>query len=352
MRKRVIIIITAFLICSLSTINLYSCKTSGNSNSSSISVAAKDIPVILYTVDTTKELKDVTTAIKIKYDITAKKLETEPVDIFSFKNGYYENYQWNKENELLFSAGSKIVSVSDNFVVKKDIPSQQLTKIYEIDGTIYKVYGDEQGIVLQEDSGGKNHNININLVNENKEYRDFTPMTLSKAGKDLIILVHYYHPIEDGGMASGLYQVRLSGKETKVDKIDLKGQCCINYEIEPVVIGDKIYVNTYGNIGYISIFKKSFNAVPYFNTLKGEAQSDLTLMQDIPDSFHSQPVIGKIGDLLLLSYGSKFTNYIWGIRNDKVVFKIKTSNNDILDDNGNKIGTAKWSIERVLLPNW
>ncbi len=241
--------------------------------------------------------------------------------------------------------------ISDNFVVRKDIPSQQLTKIYEIDNTTYKVYGNNQGIVLQESSTNKNENFNINLIKENKEYNNFTPMTLSKTGEDIIILVHYYHPVEDGGMASGLYMVEV-GKSVKTDKIDLRGQCCINYEIEPVIIDDNIYVNTYGNIGSISISKKSFNTVPYFDTLKNEAQSNPNLAQGVPDSFKYQPVIGKLGNILLLSYGGESTNYIWGIHADKVIFKIITSNSDIFDDTESKIGSTNRGIEKVLLPNW
>lgn len=344
--------VTFILIFLVFIINLCGCKTNYISNNESLFSEDNKIPIILYTIDSTKEIKDTTMAVKIKYNIAAKKLETEPEHIFSFINGYYENYQWEQEDKLLFSSQSKIVYNSNNFTVAKDIPIKPPTKIYEINGTKYKLYGDNQGIVLQESSTDKNQNLSINLSKENTECFNFTPMTLSKIGNDIVILVHYYQPIKDNGMASGLYLVSISGENTEIYKIDLKGQCCINYEIEPVIIDDNIYVNTYGSIGYISISKKSFTIVPYFDAMKNEALLDLNIAKNTPDSFHYQPIIGKIGNLLLLSFGNGSNNYIWGIRSDKVIFRIKTLNGDIFDDNGNKIGTTNYEISRVLLPNW
>lgn len=104
----------------------------------------------------------------------------------------------------------------------------------------------------------------------------------------------------------------------------------------------------------ISVFQKSFSKTDYFDSLRNEALSDPSLIkakQDFIDCFQFHPVIGKAGDLLLLSYGALSYNYIWGINGDKVVFKITTSGKDIFDAAGKKIGETNLEIQSVILPH-
>jgi hypothetical protein len=85
LKKNKVTFIVMFL---LLIVNLSSC---GNNDTSS--KTTNYIPIIFYTADSTKEVKDTTTAIKINFNITTKKLEKEPAEIFSFENSSQQNYQ-------------------------------------------------------------------------------------------------------------------------------------------------------------------------------------------------------------------------------------------------------------------
>ncbi len=350
----------------ISSIFLYGCENekrastnSGTvdniSNYYSDSIKTKSVPLILYTYDSDQKV----TAVKVEYDISAKKIKGESSDLFILASDNFGlSYQWDGK-EKLYLPGENIYAKKQ--VLSKNITIESLTdyftKVYEFNYITYKVYSYEKGIVLEKISANNIEKSNIDLLKDNPEIKTSTlPLLIFENNKKIHIILQYYHPspILKNAMISGLMLVTIDGKKIITNKVDMKDKCCINPGTSATFIGNNYYLNTMNDLGKISISDNALEQVSFYENLTKEIKAE-PFFKETDNQFDGQPLIGKMGDLLLLSYGTRTSTnsnyFLWGIHADKVVFKIKIKNNSIFDDAENKIGTTKNLIGRILLPN-
>jgi len=329
-------------------------ETVNDKNSvSTIPVAIKPskveiIPLILYIASSEENY----TAIKIKYNIATKKVEMDPTNLFTIDkyDSHSSYYQWDG-NDKMFATYDPITQTS-NFIVKNELSNENRTRILELNGNFYKAYGYEKGIALELPSENS-EKMYIDLQNENEGAIAFSPLLMYGNDKKVCILVHYYHPsqILNNAMISGLLVTKVNeNNKITIDKINMKDQCCVSDIIQPTLIKNEIFINALNKLDKISLDNNCIEQVSLYDKLKKEIKSEPGFEDN-----DEQPLIGKTGDLLLLCHAKrsneKVKYHLWAIQNDKLVFRLSTSNNNVFDDVGNVILTTNGTINKILLPN-
>lgn len=314
----------------------------GTNEKSTQSLNSKDtmynsIPFLIYDFNSFKFYQ-------VKYDMKKQTVEIDNKPIIKFNNGDdCTGILWNGR-ENLYVKKDKVSTDSPKINVKyKDD-----REILKANGIIYSVYGNQNGVTIEKNHKGNISKLNVDITKENSEATLFQPMLIFQDNNTIKVLVHYYHPIENNGMASGLYIIEIEGSSIKFNKVDMQGQCCINYVVRPVVIGKDIYVNTYDGLGKISISSMKYEEVSIFQKLKSTARANMNI-NGMEDFFNDQPQIGIYDDILLISYGATGKTYIWGLSNEKILFEMQLINGKIITNNKEfQIPEGKFNI---VLPN-